>query len=57
MKKNSLFNGAIACCLSLLTLSNAWSATYDWTGATDGNMTGTPANWGGTEPTGTDVAQ
>ncbi len=57
MKKTSLFHGAIAFCIALLPLSTAWSATYDWTGATDGNMTGTPANWGGTEPAGADTAQ
>ena len=38
----------------LATPANA--ATMDWTGTTSGNMSGTPANWGGTIPTGTDVA-
>jgi hypothetical protein len=32
------------------------AATYDWSGATSGNMSGTAANWGGTIPTGTDTA-
>ncbi len=44
--------------LATLLLGPAVQAnTYDWSGATSGNMSGTPANWGGTAPTGTDVAR
>jgi len=41
----------------LATLPSAHADTYDWSGATNGNMTGTPANWGGTVPTGADIAR
>ncbi len=36
---------------------SARATTFDWSGATSGNMSGTTANWGGTVPTGTDVAR
>jgi hypothetical protein len=34
-----------------------WAATFAWSGATNGNMSGTAANWGGTVPGGTDVGR
>ena len=41
---------------ALFTSNSAQALTYDWSGATSGNI-GTPAAWGGTTPTGTDIAR
>ena len=41
----------------LILLTAVSSPVRTWSGATSGNMSGTPANWGGTVPTATDIAQ
>ncbi|MCU0785173.1 MAG: M60 family metallopeptidase, partial [Verrucomicrobia bacterium] len=38
-------------------LSFSIAPAFDWSGATSANMSGTPANWGGTVPTATDIAR
>ena len=43
--------------VALLGLGAAQATTYSWTGTTNGNMSGTTANWGGTVPTAADIAQ
>ncbi|MEY3898815.1 MAG: hypothetical protein RLZZ214_4337, partial [Verrucomicrobiota bacterium] len=42
---------------AFLTHQSAYADTYDWSGNTSGNLSGTADNWGGTVPTGTDVAR
>ena len=41
----------------LILLTAISTPVRTWSGATSGNMSGTPANWGGTIPTALDIAQ
>ncbi len=42
---------------SILAAVHAQAITYDWSGTSSDDMSGTPANWGGTEPGALDIAR
>ncbi len=57
-RNNPWLRGSLLATTLVLTLSPAAHAlTYDWSGATSVNMSGTTANWGGTTPGAADTAR
>ncbi len=57
-RNNPWLRGSLLAASLFLNLSlDSHAATYDWSGASSANMSGTPLNWGGTTPAASDTAR